>query len=116
MRVYIAGPYTNGDVGWNVSNAITAAHTLMNHGHHPYVPHLFHFMHINHARSYEDWLELDLVYLSVCDVMIRLEGDSPGADKEEKFAKSAGIEVFRSVVQFLEIQREREKAQAGGDQ
>jgi len=107
MRVYIAGPYTRGDTGWNVSQAMTAAHRLLNFGHAPYVPHLNHFLHLLHARSYEDWMELDMAWLAMAEALIRLPGDSPGADKEVAYARDHHILVYQSVDQFLEVERER---------
>jgi hypothetical protein len=119
-RVYIAGPYTVGDVGFNVSTAIVAAHYLMNAGHHPYVPHLSHFMHIFAPRSYEDWFALDVAWLERSDVLVRLPGESPGGDREVMIAKELGIPVYGGrdpVSNFLEVLRETalEQTQTGGD-
>lgn len=39
MRVYIAGPYTKGDVVENVRAAVFAGDEVFEAGHSPYVPH-----------------------------------------------------------------------------
>ena len=53
MKVYIAGPYTKGDVAVNVRNAISAAQTVFEAGHDPYVPHMTHFWHMIFPAPYE---------------------------------------------------------------
>lgn len=39
MFIYIAGPYTKGDVAQNVRNAIYTANSVRAVGHTPFVPH-----------------------------------------------------------------------------
>ena len=101
MRVYIAGPYTKGDVARNVAKAMEAANELMDAGHAPYIPHLTHFMHIHLPRPYEDWLKLDLTYLTICEAIIRLVGESSGADREVSLARSLRLPVFATVEEFI---------------
>lgn len=104
-KVYIAGPYSKGDVAVNVKVAMEAANELIEAGYYPFCPHLSHFLHINHPKPYETWIELDLAYLEVCDVLIRLEGESSGADGEVVHAYKYGIPVFYSIREFLESER-----------
>lgn len=101
LRVYVAAPYTQGDVALNVRAAVLAAETLRNAGHFPYVPHLSHFWHAMCPRGYEDWMELGLAYLITCHAMIRLPGDSPGSDREVAFARERGIPVFASAMDLV---------------
>ena len=82
IRVYVAGPYTKGDVAVNVREAILAGGRIYDAGMVPFVPHLTHFWHTVAPRPYEDWLRLDMEWLRVCDALLRLPGDSSGADKE----------------------------------
>jgi hypothetical protein len=91
--VYIAGPYTGGDVAANVHYAIHAAHLCLDQGLPVYCPHLSHFLHIQRARPYEEWMALDLAWLSRSDVLLRLPGVSPGADREVAEAQRLGIPV-----------------------
>lgn len=72
-RIYIAGPYTLGDVALNVKAAMDMADRLINLGYAPYCPHLSHFLHINSPHSYHIWTALDLSFVEVCDALIRLE-------------------------------------------
>src|SRR5690349_15138078 len=97
QRIYVAGPYTKGDVAVNVRNAFAAANALLEHGFAPFVPHYTHFWHMLFPRSYEAWLDLDLEFLLLCQGVLRLEGESQGADREVAAAESAGIPVFREV-------------------
>jgi hypothetical protein len=104
MKVYIAGPYTKGDVAKNVRTAIDAANTLLEFGFTPFVPHLTHFWHMLCPHEYQVWLDYDYEWLKSCDVLIRLRGESPGADIEVKQARLRGMPVFNSVVDFLKAQ------------
>jgi hypothetical protein len=96
-RVYIAGPYSQGDVAINVRNAYLAAHTLADAGFAPFVPHHTHFWHLLFPRPYEDWIRLDLAFLPCCDALLRLQGASAGADMEVARAQALGIPVFNDV-------------------
>lgn len=93
-KVYIAGPYTKGDVAANVARAILAADTLISLDFVPYTPHLSHFMHMMHPRSYDFWLDYDAEWLRMCDALFRLSGESEGSDKEVKLAQSMNMPVF----------------------
>jgi hypothetical protein len=103
-KIYIAGPYTKNDVAVNVRNAFKAANELADLGFAPFVPHSTHFWHMLFPRPYDFWLELDAEFLPCCDAVLRLPGDSSGADKEVQFATSRGIPVFNdisSIVKFF---------------
>ncbi|WP_431293408.1 DUF4406 domain-containing protein [Pedobacter sp. P26] len=95
-RIFISGPYTKGDVAQNVKNSMDSADALINAGFAPYCPHLTHFLHMNAYQEYETWLKLDLAYLEICNGLLRLPGESNGADKEVEFAVRNGIPVFHS--------------------
>jgi len=105
LKVYVAGPYTKGDVVVNTRSAILAADALLEAGHHPYVPHLSHFWHLVAPRPYQDWLDLDLVWLRECDAVVRIPGESSGADMETAEARRLSIPVFGSVAELLEATR-----------
>lgn len=101
MRVYIAGPYTLGDTAINVRVAIMAADQLLRKGHAPFIPHMSHFWHMMYPHKYETWLWYDMEWLKVCGAVVRLPGESMGADGEVAWAKQKGIPVFDSVDAFL---------------
>ena len=94
MRIYIAAPYSIGDVGVNVRNAINAAEQIVKLGHVPYIPHLTHFLHMIFPRRYDWWLKYDLEWLDVCDAVYRLDGESDGADREVEYAKANKRPVY----------------------
>jgi len=100
-KVYVAGPYTLGDVAVNVRNAIIAADVLANHGFAPFVPHLSHFWHMHRPRSYAEWLAIDFAFLLSCDLVLRLPGESPGADLEVKTAQERNIPVYFDIDTLL---------------
>lgn len=100
-KVYVAGPYTLGDVAVNVRNAIIAADVLADHGFAPFVPHLSHFWHMHRPRPYADWLAIDLAFLLSCDLVLRLPGESPGADLEVKTAQERNIPVYFDIDTLL---------------
>lgn len=101
MRVYIAGPITKGERTENVRNAILAGEQVRRAGHAPYVPHLDFLWGLLVPVAYPDWLALDHEWLKVCDALIRIPGESPGADKEVEWAMAQGIPVYFGVSSFL---------------
>jgi hypothetical protein len=100
VRVYIAGPYTKGDVAVNVRMALKAAHEIREMGFTPFCPHLTHFWHMLFPREYKDWLEMDLVWLEQCQCVVRLPGESSGADGEVERAEELGIPVYYGIDQL----------------
>ena len=100
MRVYVAGPYTKGDVAQNVRTAIMTADFLLKQGHVPFLPHLTHFWHLVVPGPYEQWINLDLAWLPFCQVLVRIPGESSGADAEVAEAHRLGIPVFFGVEAF----------------
>jgi uncharacterized protein DUF4406 len=96
-RIYVAGPYTKGDVAINVRNAFEAANRLADLGFAPFVPHATHFWHMLFPRKYEFWLDLDNQFLPLCDALLRIPGPSSGADKEVALAESLSIPVFTEI-------------------
>lgn len=55
IAVYIASPYTKGDVAVNVKAQIDCADELISLGFAPFAPLYSHFQHMHHPRPYEDW-------------------------------------------------------------
>jgi hypothetical protein len=104
-RVYIASPYTIGDRFDNVKRSLAVADQLMSMGYAPYAPLLSHFQNELHPRPYEDWIATDLEWVRCCDVVLRLEGESKGADGEVAFARSRLIPVVLSVPELTRFFR-----------
>ena len=106
VRVYVAGPYSKGDVAVNVRNAILVANRLRDAGFAPFLPHLTHFWHLVVPRPYEDWLDLDNQFIPFCDALLRIPGESSGADKEVALARSLDIPVFYTQ-ETLQVREDR---------
>ena len=101
MRVYIAAPYSVGDRSENVRRAIDAATQILDAGHEPFCPLLSHFWDLIHPRPWEDWMRLDLAWLPFAEAVVRLPGESEGADTEADLARIHDIPVFEGVEAFL---------------
>ena len=100
MRIYVAGPYSTGDVALNVRRAIMVADFLLKQGHVPFLPHLTHFWHLVSPGPYEQWLCLDLAWLPLCEALVRLPGYSNGADREVTEALRLGVPVYLGIEAF----------------
>lgn len=100
--VYIAGPYSGGNVEDNVRAAMTAAHAIMDLGVTPFVPHLCHYLNLMQERGYEDWMDYDFVWLDRSDALLRLPGISPGAERELKRMQALGRPVFHSMASLAD--------------
>jgi hypothetical protein len=81
----------------NVKKQIDVADDLISLGFIPFVPLLYHFQHMVHPRSYEEWVKIDLEWVTVCNCLLRLPGESKGADGEVEQAKEIGIPVFYEI-------------------
>ena len=101
MIVYISSPYTKGDVGTNVHRVIEIADKIVAIGHTPFVPHLTHLWHLVSPKPAEFWYEYDMAFLSFCDALLRVDGDSVGADNEVKQAKMWCIPIYYSLEELL---------------
>lgn len=93
-RVYVAGRLNGGDVAANIRAAIDVADDLWRGGFLPFLPHQNKLWHLVHPHPEEKWLlDFDLPWLAACDVLVRLPGESPGADREVAEAELLGIPV-----------------------
>ena len=102
-KVYLASPYTKGDVAVNVKRQLDCANDLMDLGFLPFAPLYSHFQHMAHPRPYEEWLKMDLEWIKVCDYLLRLDGESKGADIEVRFALDNNIPVFYDIEELEKI-------------
>lgn len=104
--IYVAGPYSKGDTIINIRAAIDAACIIRGWGHAPFVPHLTSFEHLVYQQDYEHWLETDFAWVRKSDALLRLPGESSGADREVEVARAAKVPVFFSLKElagYLEI-------------
>lgn len=98
--VYIAGPYTKGDVVVNVKNAVMMGNNLRALGFTPFIPHLTMFWQLIQPHDIEYWYAYDMEWLEKCDAVFRLSGESKGAEAETERAFELGIPVFMSVLEL----------------
>lgn len=92
--IYVAGPYTKGDVVVNVREAILVGIELRKLGFVYMVPHHSHLAHLISPQPYEFWMLLDFDLIERCDVLVRLHGDSDGAAREVEHARKLGLRVI----------------------
>ncbi len=97
LLIYIAAPYSLGDVVANVRVACEIADTILGRGHIPFIPHLFHFWHFVSPKPWEEWMEIGKVNLERCDALLRVGGISIGADIEVEIAKERGIPIYYGI-------------------
>lgn len=106
--VYIASPYTQGDVAMNVHFQCKVFDQLLADGKViPVAPLWSHFQHTLFPRSYEEWVSYDQSLLHLYDACLRLNVDvsalhyhqteSRGADSEVDAFRRLGRPVFFSL-------------------
>tara|TARA_R110000803_G_scaffold23906_2_gene58189 strand:+ start:9282 stop:9623 length:342 start_codon:yes stop_codon:yes gene_type:complete len=94
-KVYISGPLTSsGTPEDNVDCAIEWMHRLIQDGLSPMCPHLSWYVDSDETYTHEEWMELDIAWVDVADCVLRIPGDSIGADIEVDYAETHGIPVF----------------------
>ena len=93
--VYIAGPITIPDPIWNTHDAIQVAERLYNSGLCvPLVPHMNLLWHFIIPHDVEYWYAYDLAVMKRCEAVLRLPGESKGAEAEIAQATKWQIPVF----------------------
>ncbi len=102
LKVYVAGPYSKGNIALNVAKAKVAASDLIDMGFAPFCPHLFHYLDQFDPKPYEVWCDIDNEFVKVCDALLRLPGESSGSDAEEALARSLSIPIFYSIKELCD--------------
>jgi hypothetical protein len=101
-RIYIAGPMTYGD---NLQNAFEAFRTfrqLIRLGFSPHCPQMAMLIsRMIGDLSHETWMDVDLPWVHVSDAVLRLPGESPGADQECREAAEQGITVYHHIEDLI---------------
>lgn len=101
-RVFISSPYTLGDTCDNVRRQHDAMAALLMLGHLPFAPLLSHYQQIIHPMGWEEWIRWDLEWLAQCQVVLRLPGQSKGADIECVRARELLIPVLTTRAELIE--------------
>ena len=112
-RVFISSPYTLGDTAENVRAQHDAFNALISLGHIPFAPLLSHYQQMVHPISWQEWIDWDLVWVAQCQLILRLHGESKGADIECARADELGIPVMRTRDQLVEHLIQNEWRQEG---
>ncbi len=125
VRCYISGPLGAGDLCHNVNQATDAFVRLAKVGIAPLCPHWSVYCKAARYQSksimpqspvevwcqatvdgcpgmtHEDWLAIDLAWVQVSDCLLRLPGESKGADQEVAHAIVCGLPVFHTVEEVV---------------
>ncbi len=96
-KVFIASPYTLGNKEENVRYAISVARDLRKLGFMTFEPLLYHYVNKQYPESYEHWMGVDSDWLKECDCVLRLPGQSAGADREILTAQRLSIPTFTTI-------------------
>lgn len=92
--VYVAGPIASHPMH-NAHRALKLCTELYKSGLVlPFSPHVSVLWDIVVPMSYESWLEYDLDVIAHMHAIYRMEGESPGADRECSAAVELGLPVF----------------------
>lgn len=96
--VYVAGPISKGPYWINVRNGLDAGKKLNDLGMIPFIPMMdFLYVLLYPETTWEQALQYDEQIILRCDALLRLPGESLGADREIKFANENGIPVFYDI-------------------
>lgn len=95
IYVYVAGPISVGPYHRNLASAIAAGERLRKAGLIPFVPHAMSDSWATvYAVTYEEWMDYDFAWVERCDALLRIPGESKGADREVAYANKLNIPVF----------------------
>lgn len=111
-RCYISGPISRGDLAHNIRQAEAAFFALLKAGYAPFCPHWSCYSN-GPAKNdvtgevtavatsqggggctHGEWVDADLAWVEVSHAVIRLPGESKGADRECKLARECDIPVL----------------------
>lgn len=111
-RIYLSGPITKGDRTLNFATACSIHKELMERGFSVLNP-MLSMMHPDAwVIDHETWLENDLPWVACADIVLRLLGESKGAEAECRLAELSGVEVTTSWHRLMEWKDEWDKKQA----
>ena len=122
-RCYIAGPISRGDLAHNIKQSEVAFFWLLRAGYAPFNPmwscystgprlgygnevprgsyYALATQHGGGGCDHADWLGADLPWVAAAHVLLRLPGESRGADMEVAEARKHGIPVYHDIEQLL---------------
>jgi hypothetical protein len=92
--VYLAGPMAKGDKWDNLTVPSRLFKLLIERGIYSFVPQWCLPISPMLQLDYEQWMEFDFQIIRRCDGLIRLPGESAGADREVTLAQELELPVF----------------------
>lgn len=103
IKVFVAGPYTKGDVDDNLDKQKDVVNELINLGFNPLPLNLcYHLVQSKFPRDrYADWIDITLDWVHECHCLLRMPGESRGADEEVERANEQGVPVFYSIEELI---------------
>lgn len=120
-RVYIAGPISRGDLGANIKQAETAFLALLGAGFAPFCPHwscyafgpdpLHREASAASGLTHDAWISVDLPWVCASHAVLRLPGESVGADLEVSTAIDHNIPVYHSIENLIHVERNHRSRQ-----
>lgn len=102
IKVFLSSAYTKGRMNNNLFEHFDMGNKLIDAGFAPFIPLLNHYMEIHKLRDDKTWLSIDLEWLAQSDAVLRIPGDSDGADGEVARAEELGIPVFYTLESLIE--------------
>lgn len=100
--VYIAAPFTKGNSVHNVNVACRAWSRLWATGIiYPVCPHWSAIQELVGPLDHDSWMEYDGPLVLSCDALLRLPGESIGADIEVQLALDHVIPVFHDEAELI---------------
>lgn len=109
--IYVAAPYSNGTmdsgltkqevVEKNVFESMRVSDQLIDAGFAVFLGNLYHYWHVVTPRTYEEWFDIIAAHIPTAAAVLRLPGESSGADREVAIAKELGIPVFYDLASLL---------------
>lgn len=102
--VYVAGPISKGDVFKNLRMGIDTGAELRKLGFAPFVPHydFLAYMYRDDVWTYEEVLANDFDWIRRCDAILRLPGESAGAEREVAFANKINVPIYYNIADLLD--------------
>lgn len=101
-KIYLSGPITKGDREANFTQACDMQRLLMARGMAVLNPMLSMKMPGAWDIDHVAWIDNDLPWVSAADAVLRLPGESTGADVETAHAMAHGVPVFTSAFDLIE--------------
>jgi len=95
--IYIAAPYTIPDPIENTHKACKIADELVKKGYVPVIPHLSFVWHLISPKETQFWYDYTMDLMKLCDAVLRVEGESMGADREVEMAQKIGMKVYYNI-------------------